>query len=154
MDLRRVKYFVTVAEELNFRRAANRLYVTQPVVSEQIRKLETGLGVQLLERSPQFVRLTEAGAAFLIDARRLLAHAMEAEEAARRRVTSPPPVCESGSPLTYSPALCLRRCAASANSNRVATSESASTGASGFSTTSAVIASTLRSWRSRPPSEP
>src|SRR5262249_31753011 len=84
MDLRRVKYFIAVAEELNFRRAADRLYVTQPVVSEHIRKPAAELAVQLLVRTPQYVRLTEAGAAFLVDARRLLAQAEEVEDTARR----------------------------------------------------------------------
>lgn len=84
MDLRRVRSFVAVAEELHFRRAAERLYVTQPVVSEHVRKLESELGVQLFERTSQFVRLTEAGAAFLVDVRGLLARAAEIEEAARR----------------------------------------------------------------------
>lgn len=84
MDLRRVRYFVAVAEELNFHRAAERLYVTQPVVSEQIRKLESELGVQLLERTSQYVRMTEAGAAFLADARGLLTRAAEIEEATRQ----------------------------------------------------------------------
>ncbi|WP_170179363.1 LysR family transcriptional regulator [Solirubrobacter pauli] len=84
MDLRRVRSFVAVAEELHFRRAAERLYVTQPVVSEHVRKLESELGVQLFERTSQFVRLTEAGAAFLVDVRGLLAQAAEIEEAARR----------------------------------------------------------------------
>jgi DNA-binding transcriptional LysR family regulator len=84
MDLRRIKYFVVVAEELHFRRAAARLYITQPVVSEQIRKLEGELGVQLLVRTPQRVSLTEAGAAFLPDARRLLAYADDLERTARR----------------------------------------------------------------------
>jgi DNA-binding transcriptional LysR family regulator len=84
MELRRLKYYVAVAEELHFRRAAERLYVTQPVVSEQIRKLEAELGVQLLSRNQQRVMLTEPGAMFLDDARRLLQHADRAEQTVRR----------------------------------------------------------------------
>lgn len=84
MDLRRLRYFVAVAEELHFRRAAERLYVTQPVVSEQIRKLEAELGVTLLHRTQQRVSLTTSGAALLEDARRLLAHADQVTETARR----------------------------------------------------------------------
>jgi DNA-binding transcriptional LysR family regulator len=72
MELRHLRYFIAVAEELNFRRAAERLYVAQPAVSEQVRKLEDELGVRLLERSQRKVSLTDAGTALLSEARRVL----------------------------------------------------------------------------------
>jgi DNA-binding transcriptional LysR family regulator len=83
MELRHLRYFVAVAEELHFRRAAERLHVAQPAVSEQVRKLEDELGVRLLNRTQRSVALTDAGAAMLGEARRVLAQADRAVAAAR-----------------------------------------------------------------------
>ncbi|MBC2900725.1 LysR family transcriptional regulator [Streptomyces cupreus] len=72
VHVRDLRYFVTVAEELHFTRAAERLYVSQPALSKQVRALERQLGVVLFHRGPQGVTLTEAGAALLPHARRVL----------------------------------------------------------------------------------
>jgi len=83
MELRHLRYFVAVAEELHFRRAAERLHIAQPAVSEQVRKLEAELGVRLLERTQRSVSLTDAGAAMLEEGRRVLVQADAAQRAAR-----------------------------------------------------------------------
>lgn len=84
MELRHLRYFVAVAEDLSFSRAAERLLVAQPALSTQIAQLEAELGVLLLDRNRRSVRLTLAGQAFLQDARGLLRAADEAGERARR----------------------------------------------------------------------
>ena len=83
MELRQLRYFVTLAEELHFGRAAEREHIVQSALSQQVQRLERELGARLLERSTHHVALTAAGAAFLIEARQILAHAARAAEAAR-----------------------------------------------------------------------
>ena len=83
MELRQLRSFVAVAEELHFRRAADRLHLAQPSVSQQIRTLEAELGVQLFERNRRGAMLTPAGAALLGEARELLSRADRAAQVAR-----------------------------------------------------------------------
>lgn len=82
MELRQVKYFVKVAQTGSFSRAAAQLFITQSTLSQQIRQLESALGVELLQRSTRKVALTDYGAAFLPRARQLLAD----EKACRQQI--------------------------------------------------------------------
>lgn len=84
VEQRRLHQFVAVAEELHFSRAAARLGIAQPALSQQIRRLEADLGVSLLSRTKRRVELTEAGRVFLEEARRGLVQLDRAAEAARR----------------------------------------------------------------------
>jgi DNA-binding transcriptional LysR family regulator len=86
MELRHLRYFIAVAEELNFSRAAERLHVSQPPLSHQIKQLEEEVKVRLFDRNKRWVRLTSAGRLFLEDARQVLAQLDGAVLAARRSI--------------------------------------------------------------------
>lgn len=75
LDLRLVRYFIVVADELHFGRAAAKLHISQPALSKEIRRLESSLGFRLLARDSRHVALTPEGARFLRDARTLIAQA-------------------------------------------------------------------------------
>ncbi|MCV7199137.1 LysR family transcriptional regulator [Mycobacterium angelicum] len=86
-ELRLLRYFVTVAEERHFGRAAERLHIAQPPLSQQIQKLERQLGAELIDRSRRPIELTDAGNALFEEARLALTHAERAFAAARRAAT-------------------------------------------------------------------
>ena len=83
MELRQLRYFVTLAEELHFGRAAAREHIVQSALSQQVQRLERELGVRLMERSTHHVGLTAAGAVFLAEARQILAQVDKAAAVAR-----------------------------------------------------------------------
>ncbi|WP_134501002.1 LysR family transcriptional regulator [Microvirga pakistanensis] len=85
MELRHLRYFVAVAEELNFTRAAERLHIAQPPLSQQIKQLEEEIGVVLLQRGARPLRLTDAGQVFLDRARQVLMDLDAAVAETRRR---------------------------------------------------------------------
>ena len=86
MELRQLRYFVTLAGELHFGRAAEREHIVQSALSQQVQRLERELGVRLVERSTHHISLTAAGAVFLVEARQILAHVDRAAGVARSAV--------------------------------------------------------------------
>ena len=84
MELRHLRYFVAIAEEMNFNRAAKNLLIAQPALSNRIADLEREIGVQLLDRSKRQIELTEAGKIFLAKARQLLNEADRAVKLAQK----------------------------------------------------------------------
>jgi DNA-binding transcriptional LysR family regulator len=104
VELRHLRYFVAAAETENVSRAALKLHVSQPALSRQIRDLEDEIGFCLLERTAKSVRLTDAGRAFLSDARALLQQADQAVKKARAIAGAEPTELKLG----YSPAATAR----------------------------------------------
>jgi DNA-binding transcriptional LysR family regulator len=90
MELRQLRYFVTLAEELHFGRAAAREHIVQSALSQQLQRLERELGVRLLERSTHHVALTPAGVAFLVEVRQIIARVDRATQIARSAAGSSP----------------------------------------------------------------
>ena len=90
MELRQLRYFVTLAEELHFGRAAAREHIVQSPLSQQLQRLGRELGVLLLDRTTHHVELTPVGSALLVEARQILEHVNRALAAAQRAGSSTP----------------------------------------------------------------
>ena len=106
MELRQLRHFVAVAEELHFGRAARRLRMAQPPLSQSIMRLEEALGAKLFQRSSREVQLTAAGTALLAQAREIVQRADEAERAVKLSASAERTIVRVGFvPLSISPAL-------------------------------------------------
>jgi DNA-binding transcriptional LysR family regulator len=103
MELRHLRYFVAVAEELSFRKAAQRLDISRPALSKQVKDLEEEISVRLLDRDTVSVSLTKAGALFLEDSRKLLVQAERAMERARQAQSGNRSRLRIGSPGIIAP---------------------------------------------------
>jgi DNA-binding transcriptional LysR family regulator len=90
VELRQLRYFVVLAEELHFGRAAAREHIVQSALSQQLQRLERELGVRLLDRTTHHVQLTPGGRAFLLEVRQILAHVDRAAVAAQRAAAAAP----------------------------------------------------------------
>src|SRR6202030_2331726 len=84
MELRHLRYFIAVADELSFTKAAQKLRLAQPSLTRQVRNLEDEIGVRLLNRANNRITLTDEGRAFLFDAKKLLAMCAESIAAVQR----------------------------------------------------------------------
>lgn len=107
MDLRHLRYFVTIVEVGSFSKAAHRLRVAQPALSQHVRNMEMDLGVELLFRSPQGVRATQAGETLVRHARLILTQMEVAREAVRLGQSEPEGEVRFGLPGTVSQMLCV-----------------------------------------------
>lgn len=109
IELRHLRYFVAVAEELHFGRAAARLNISQPPLSQQIQILEQQVGARLLARTNRSVSLTAAGKQFLADSRQILSMVDEAAARAERLYLGKPESCGLGLPRLHRLSALFRR---------------------------------------------
>lgn len=107
VDIRQLRYFVTIIDEGSFSRAAYRLHVAQPALSQHVRNMEAELGVELLFRSPQGIRATESGEMLARHARSILEQMEIARQDVRQGVSEPEGVVRFGMPGTVAQLLCL-----------------------------------------------
>jgi Bacterial regulatory helix-turn-helix protein, lysR family len=149
MELRHLRVFVTLAEELHFGRTADRLHLTQSSVSGQLRHPEDDLGVQLIRRNARQASLTEVGTEFLRDAQRVLDQADAAARGSSGFRTESAPASGSATSKTPSPNGSRSRCGARRTSSRKRGSSSAPAARRSFSTSCAITFSTSRSSRYR-----
>ena len=96
VELRHLRYFVAVAEALSFTKGAQKLHLSQPSLTRQIKALEEEVGVRLLDRNRQGVSLTRQGASFLTDAKRILSLSVDIVDSARRSSDAPLPPLNIG----------------------------------------------------------